>query len=181
MAEVPQVREIPASIVREIAQAQPSKRDFRQQFPLQQEDLATYVRSRLEDLDSGAAEFAGRMAAALWAMYERAAPGPKLPQLDSREVGALEPVARQLLDDLARGQAEVAGQEFDPEWLIQLRQGPQPHVMGFLIGALRALRLGLSGDVIYEVAVVLLALSGVLEAAAARRRAETETKGGRER
>jgi hypothetical protein len=167
MSDVPLVQQIPASVVRQIAQSPPEPGDFRERFPLEQEDLDTYVTIRLDELDPVAAEFAGRVAAALWAIYERAG-NVQLPKLDSKQVEALEPVARKLLDELARRKDESQTQTFDPEWLIELRFGPQPHVMGFLIGALRASRLGFDGQVIFEVAVVLLAVAGVLEAAAAR-------------
>ncbi len=181
MNDVPHIQEIPASIVRQVAQSPPEPGDFRERFPREQKDLAMYVSIRLDELDAAAADFAVRLAAALWEIYQRAG-DRRLPALDSKQVEALEPVARELLDDLARSRAESPGQEFDPEWLMHLRRGPQPHVMGFLIGALRASRLGLDGDVIYEVAVVLLAVAGVLEAAAARaRQRENPLTGGRER
>lgn len=170
MGEIPQIQVIPASVVREIAQSIPSEGDFRERFPREQADLAMYLELRLEDLDDVAAEFAGRIGAALCAIYERANSNTSLPPLDSKQVEALEPVARELLDDLAKKSASSPHEEFDAEWLIELRQGPQPHVMGFLLGALRASRLRFSGEVIYEVAVVMLAVAGVLEAAAARMR-----------
>jgi hypothetical protein len=164
------VTEIPAAIVREVAQSRPEAGDFRDLFPRQQADVAEHIETRLEHLDPAAAELAVRLAAALWAIYRRALAGVEIPVLDSRQVGALEPVARELLDDLARRQAPVEGAAFDPEWLVGLRRGPQPHVVGFLVGALRASRLRFPGEVIFEVAVVLLAVAGTLEAAAARAR-----------
>jgi len=172
MGEVPQIEVIPASVVREIAQSIPKPGDFRERFPTDQPDLAEYLEMRLDELDDVAAEFAGRVGAALCAIYERASAQRTFPILDSKQVEALEPVSRELLDDLAKKRASSPGEEFDAEWLIELRQGPQPHVMGFLIGALRASRLRFGGEVIYEVAVVLLAVAGVLEAAAARMRME---------
>lgn len=168
MNDITHVQEIPAVIVREVAQSRPEPGDFRERFPRDQADVATHIEARLDELDEAAAEFAVRLAAALWAIYERALGGREVPRLDSRQVEALEPVARELLDDLARSQSGSDREEFDAEWLTELRRGPQPHVVGFLVGALRASRLRFSGEVIFEVAVVLLAVAGVLEAAAGR-------------
>ena len=56
------------------------------------------------------------------------------------------------------------------EWLIDLPRGPQPHVMGFLIGALRAARFRLTGVEILQAVCALLTVAGALEGAAHQNR-----------
>lgn len=160
------VLEIPASVVRAVAQLPPSPGDFRSRFPQRQPAAARYVAERLSDRGEVAVEFAGRVAAGLWAIYERAL-GAELPVLRRETIEAIEAPARSLVEKLRVGRG---GAPFDPEWLVELPREPQPHVMGFLVGALRASRLRLEGDQVLEVAVVLLALAGALEGASARRR-----------
>jgi len=164
--QVAQVVEISAAVVRAVAQLPPSPGDFRTRFPQRQPAAARFVAEQLSDQGDVAVEFSERLAAGVWAIYERAV-GAELPVLRREALEALEPAARLLV----QGVKERHGDEpFDPEWLVELPREPQPHVMGFIIGALRASRLRLDGTQVLAIAGAVLALAGALEAASWRRR-----------
>lgn len=159
--------EIPPRIVREIAQSRPEEGDFRERFRVEQPDVVELIADQLgvddDDEETLAAEFAHRVAAALWAMYVRAFDRP-LPQLQREQILTFVPIARELLGSLTRTHADEI---FDAERLAELPRGAQPHVMGFLIGALRASRLRMTGTEIFDTAALLFAIAGALESAVA--------------
>ena len=152
---------IPPSIVRTIAQSRPEDGDFRERFAAEQPEVVDLIAEELGGEEALAAEFAQRVAAALWAMYSEAF-GEKIPPLDRDRVVAFVPIARELLGTLT---ADHQDEVFDAERLTRLPRGAQPHVMGFLIGALRASRLRMTGPEIFDAAAVLFAIAGALEAA----------------
>jgi hypothetical protein len=171
-APVAQVLEIPASVVRSVVQERPGGGDFRSRFPGEQPAVARYVAEALRGEREVVVEFAGRLAAGLWAIYERAT-GGSLPAVGRDGLGAVEPAARDLVERL---HSRHGNGLFDPEWLVELPREPQPHVMGFLIGALRAARLRLDGAEVLRVSAVVLAVAGALEAVSCTRRAMVTTR-----
>lgn len=161
------VLEIPPSIVREIAQSRPEDGDFRERFRVEQPDVVELIAEQLgvedDDEETIAAEFAHRVAAALWAMYVRAIDAG-LPRLQREQVQTFVPIARELLGRLTHAHEDEV---FDAERLAELPRGAQPHVMGFLIGALRASRLRMTGAEIFDTAALLFAIAGALESTVA--------------
>lgn len=155
---------IPPLIVREIAQSVPKPGDFREQFLNEQSEACEFIDDQLGESEISC-EFAHRIAAALWAMYVRTT-GESLPLLEQKHMYTLKPIASSLLEKLNQAHPN---ETFDAEWLIELPKGDQPHIMGFLVGALRAARFRLSGEEIFETAATLFALVGALESAAANR------------
>ena len=162
----PEPAEIPAAVVRGVAQQAPRPGDFRARFPHEQPAMARHLDRALAASSEVAREFAERLAAGLWAIYERALDAESL-QVRDRDIEAVEIAARRLVGSL---RARHPAEPFDPEWLVELPREPQPHVVGFLVGALRASRLRLTGDEVFETAVALLALAGALEQASRQRR-----------
>jgi hypothetical protein len=158
-----QFPQISPTTVREIAQARPVAGDFREQFPQRQPQMAAFLEEQLGEEKEVAVEFGGRLAAALWTIYERTAQQP-LPPVSSELLERFLPAARGLLDRVGTSRGD---EPFDPEWLAELPRGNQPHVMGFVIGALRAARLRIDGADIKETAIILLAMAGALETTAA--------------
>jgi len=166
------VERIPASIVRAVAQLPPQDGDFRQIFPEKQPHVAAHLVSKLEAHGEVATEISERVAAALWEIYERAL-NDDLPLVSTETLEGIRPAAGELISHFVKQKGGL--EQFDAEWLIDLPRGPQPNVMGFVIGALRATRLRLTGEQILAAAVVLVTISGAFEAAAYRQRqGETE-------
>jgi hypothetical protein len=160
--------EIPPNVVREVARARPEAGDVRERFRREQPWLSAAVVERMGGRGELAAELAHSLGAALWSMYDRSLEALRGTHLEVIEAGRVEtflPVASELLARLGEGRP---GEEFDAEWLAELPRGAQPHLMGFLIGALRAARLRLSGAEILGAATALFALAGALEAAASK-------------
>lgn len=162
--------EIPPQIVRDVAGADPTLGDYRSRFPEAQPELDETISELLEESDELAARFAQGLTAALWAMYSEHL-GQELPLIEQESIGRFLPVSRKLLEGLFANRDD---EEFDPEWLADLPKGAQPHVMGFLIGALRAARFNLEKESIFETAVLLFAIAGALEGAATKIR-KTDT------
>ncbi len=155
-----QAPEIPPKIVRDIAQARPEAGDFRERFAVDQPEVTEFITDQLGE--EVAAEFAHRVAAALWAMYLAALDRP-LQRIYEDQLSFFVPIVRELLETVTQAHP---GEDFDAEWLAALPKGSQPHLMGFLIGALRASRFRMSGLEILEAATVLFAVAGALESAA---------------
>lgn len=172
--------EIPPSVVREIAQSRPEAGDHRSRFREEQPWLSATLYDRLGGEGELAAELAHSLGAALWAMYDRGLEAQGFDRLEVIEAARLDtflPIARELLERLGRGRPGDSEKRFDPEWLADLPRGAQPHVMGFLIGALRAARLRLPPEEILEAAAILFALAGALESAALETRPEGDGDG----
>lgn len=155
--------QISPQVVRDVAQSAAGPGDFRERFSVEQPALDELIEEQLEPEGEVTIALARRLAAALWAMYVKTVDTPLAP-LSEQKLGPFLPVARSLLDKVT---AQHPGEDFDPEWLVELPRGAQPHLLGFLIGALRAARLNLPRESIHEAAVVLFAVAGALEGAAA--------------
>jgi hypothetical protein len=174
----PERFEIPPGVVRAIARSRPEDGDHRARFRDEQPWLSSTLYDRLGGEGELGAELGHSLGAALWAMYDQALESWGFDRLEAIEASRLDtflPIARELLSRLGRERsAEGATGEpsFDPEWLADLPRGAQPHVMGFLIGALRAARLRLTPEEIVEAAAILFALAGALESAAMKTRPE---------
>jgi hypothetical protein len=162
-----QAPEISPQIVRDIAQSRAIGDDFRERFPDAQPEISSFIEEQLEDSSPTGIAFVQGVAAALWAMYELHL-DDDVPFITEESLGKFYPVAQQLLDGLLARHHDMGdeGEEFDAEWLAELPRGAQPHVMGFLLGALRAARFNLSGDEIYRAAALLFSVAGSLEGAA---------------
>ncbi len=154
-----QVTEIPPAIVRDIAQARPEPGGFRERFPEEQPELDEFIEDVLEAEGEVAVEFCRRLAAALWAMYDEAFDEP-LSSVSRARLEVFFPIARRIVGSF---EAHHPNEPFDPEWLIEMPRGAQPHVIGFLIGALRAARFDIEAQAIFEITIVLLAVAGGLE------------------
>jgi hypothetical protein len=155
--------EISPQVVRDVAGAKSKIGDFRSRFSQAQPELDQAIEELLDDGSDLGVSFARGLSSALWAMYCEHL-GREIPMIEQGSLQRFLPVARQLLERLY---ADHEGEDFDPEWLAELPRGAQPHLMGFLLGALRAARFNLSSEVIFETAVLLFAIAGALEGAAA--------------